>query len=390
MMRAGTERSRHASSVAYEDPGRNRPRVFFILGTMQRSQRMLRTLALGLLAVLLVARLDAGSDPLRQMPRTVQQKAPAPPAKKGPGGGEKAETEPGSPALESRTAVTTAASASLERPVEGKHPVEGMGRAGGEAASQAMGSEDGSYRLGPRDQLKIEVWNRAEPEYDWRPVTVADDGSVNLPLLDNVKIGGLSVTDAAKALTRLYDSFIIEPQVFIQIVEYNSRQINVVGEVKNPGRFSLKGEMSLTQVIAQAGDLTKYASRVVRVIRIEGAGKASSEVIEVDLDRINAGDARADIRIQPDDQIYVLTNKNIVYVSGMVKAEGYVDFEEGLTAQQAVILAGGLSEGSAGGRTKVFRVVGEKTESYKVNVKDQKKTFPLQPGDIIHVPRSIL
>jgi polysaccharide export outer membrane protein len=331
-------------------------------------------------------------DPLGERHRPEYQRPAPPPERKAAPAPDPAATgdEPAAdPGPGSRTRVGTATSASLDRQTaEAPRPARpGAGTAGG---SQGLGADDGTYRLGPRDQLKVEVWNRAEVEYEWRPVTVTDDGTINLPLLENVKVGGLTVTEAAARLNKLYDSFIIEPQVFIQIAEYNSRQINVRGEVKNPGRFSLKGEMSLTQVIAAAGDLTKNASKTVRIIRDRGPDQ-SPEVRDIDLDRLNQGDAREDIRIMPDDQIYVLTNNKIVFVSGAVKGEGYVDYEDGMTAQQAIILAGGLADGSAGGRTKIFRVnAAGKTIEYKINVKNKKEPFLLQPGDIIHVPRSIL
>lgn len=252
---------------------------------------------------------------------------------------------------------------------------------------KAVAGDDGSYRLGPRDMVRIEVWNRAEVEYDWRPVTVTEKGTVFLPLLNDVDVSGLTVSEAMTKLQRLYDAFIKDPQVFMQIQEYNSRQVNVIGEVKLPGRYALKGEVRLSALLAEAGDLTKYASKVVRLVRDHGPDEPA-EVREIDLNKLNAGEAKENILILPNDSIYVMTNKNIVYVTGMVKAEGFVDWEEGMTAQQAIILGGGFADGAAGGRTKLFRKVDGKTVQRKIDADDQKNPVLLEPGDILDVPKS--
>ena len=290
------------------------------------------------------------------------------------------ERKPGDPGLGVRTSVRASTD---EAPPVAAEPASGAGS----GARPAAGIDDGSYTLGPRDLIEVELWNKSVVEFGARQCTVTERGTIFLPLLRDVEVGGLTVSQATERLTALYDQYIIDPQVFVLIREYNSRQVSVVGEVKAAGRYALKGDAKLSEVLALAGDLTRDASQMVRVIREDENGKAK-EVFDIDLAEINAGNPEHNIRILPNDSIYVLANKNIVYLSGMVRVEGYVDWEEGMTAQQAVILAGGLAEGNAAGRTKLYREVDGTMTETKINLKDKKRQTPILPGDIIHVPRS--
>jgi polysaccharide export outer membrane protein len=353
----------------------------------------------GVLALLVPGLLEARPDPLGERKRPTLQAPPKPPPPRPDTKGQASDPDASPKGVRAATSETAArnTTAPADEVARDNPRAKSSGSAGEKSPAgdktrpTSAGGDDGTYKLGPRDQLRIEVWNQADIEYEWRPVTVSDEGTISLPLLDSVKVGGITVTEAIAKLTKLYDAFIISPQVFIQIVEYNSRIAMVTGEVKSSGPYPLKSEMTLTELLAQAGGVTSKASKYVRLVRQRpGSSDGAPEVRDVDLDRIAAGDARENIKIQPGDEVMVLPNKNIVYVTGAVKAEGYVEFEDGMTAQQAVILAGGLAEGAAAGRTRVFRQANGQTVEFKVDVRDQKHPFLRHVGDIIKFPYSIL
>lgn len=340
-------------------------------------------LRFGFIGLLIATTATAGSDGLRPLP-----------ANRGSGQG--AQARPGGRDAVGSAAGTAQTGAKIgtrsersREEAESRPSRQGGDAATGAAANVARSAGDGTYRLGPQDRFQIQIWNRAEIEHDWRPVTVTGDGAVFVPLLGDVAVDGLTVTEVVRKLTGLYDAFIIGPQVYIEMMEYNSRQVTVIGEVNAPGRYALKGAVSLTEMIAEAGGVNKDAAAIVRLIR-EREGQAVPDVFDINIAKINEGDARENVEILPDDTIIVLTNKNIVYVSGMVKTEGFVDWEEGMTAVEAVILAGGLAEGHAGGHAKVYRTDGNTTVEHRVNLKKQTERFLLQPGDIIKVPKSWL
>lgn len=161
-----------------------------------------------------------------------------------------------------------------------------------------------SYRISPAELLEITVYQ--EPDLD-RQVRVSPDGTITLPLTGTVKVGGLSVADAEKAVRDKLNRFVINPQVSVFIKEYGNKQVYVLGQVKNPGSYPLPTEAPLTviEAITLAGGFTDYASiDRTRVIRKGSGGVSQAFMIEVSA-IMKHGDKSKDIELKTNDVIFV-------------------------------------------------------------------------------------
>lgn len=160
-----------------------------------------------------------------------------------------------------------------------------------------------TYRIGPADLLEISVYQEKDLE---RKVRVSPDGVITMPLAGTVKVAGLGVADAEKAVTERLRRYLIAPQVSIFIAEYGNKQVYVLGEVAKPGSYPLPTEAGLTviEAITLAGGFSQYAAPDrTRVIRKRPGGSAN---IPIDVSAVTKrGDKSKDIPLEPNDVVFV-------------------------------------------------------------------------------------
>jgi len=166
-------------------------------------------------------------------------------------------------------------------------------------ALTARGTQD--YLIGPQDLLKIEVFG---VEALNRLVRVSSTGKIDLPLIGLVQAAGLTseqlATDIAARLTKDY---LQHPQVIIFIEEYTSQRVIVMGAVRKPGVYPVKGRTTLLQVVAGAEGPTSVANiRSVSILRLQPNG--SRKLMEYNLAAIRDGRA-PDPEIRGEDLVQV-------------------------------------------------------------------------------------
>ncbi len=155
------------------------------------------------------------------------------------------------------------------------------------------------YKIGPGDVLDVSVFK--VPELG-RTVTVADTGTVNLPLTGEIVAVGRTPQDVEREVTRkLGAKYLQSPQVTVSIKEYNSQRVTVDGAVKRPGVFPYRSSVSLLQVIAMADGLDANSDAAVVVFR-QTAGER--QAARFDIDAIRNGEA-PDPAVKPGDVVVV-------------------------------------------------------------------------------------
>ena len=170
-----------------------------------------------------------------------------------------------------------------------------------------------AYRIRSNDTISIAVFR--EPDLSVGALQVGPDGTVAMPLLGDIKIGGLTMKEAAASIEgRLQPGYLTDPKVSVNIVKYGSHQVSVEGAVTTAGRYEFTPGTHLSALIAQAGGITRISklSEVV-ILRPDGQGMT---IAKFDYRAINAG-SMVDPVILPNDRIVVGT-------SGL--AQGYQDF----------------------------------------------------------------
>ena len=133
--------------------------------------------------------------------------------------------------------------------------------------AQAAAITDASYKIGPQDVLRVDVWKETEIS---RSVPVRPDGKISLPLLNDVQAAGLTAMELANTITEGLKKFINNPQVTVTVTEINSRRVYVTGEVTRPGAYPLLPNMTALQALTSAGGFTQFSNpKKIYVLRNE-------------------------------------------------------------------------------------------------------------------------
>ena len=168
-----------------------------------------------------------------------------------------------------------------------------------EAALQATAEPD--YRVGPGDQLSIEVWKDRDLA---RLVTVLPDGKVAYPMVGEVVAAGKTVAQLQKEIEGKLSLYVKDAVITVEVRQVNSLQIYVLGHVRLPGRSILVSNIDVLQALAIAGGPDQFAkvSRI-RIFRREG-GKTI--IIPFDYDDVIAGkNPESNILLRRGDVIVV-------------------------------------------------------------------------------------
>lgn len=260
------------------------------------------------------------------------------------------------------------------------------------AGAVSLGAQqvEPNYVVGPEDVLTVTVFN--EPSLSGR-YRVENDGQFNYPFLGRVRAGGLTLNDVAGLLkTKLAEGYLRNPQVTVDVDQFRSQSVFVMGEVRTPGKYVLSGAVNLLEVLAQAGSTTAVAGNEVIILHPKSpqsgavtlASAGDAEVRRVSLREIESGRLSENIAIRDGDTIFVPKAERF-FVVGLVRNPGSYTLEQNMTMLQALSLAGGVTERGSSRRLRVTRMVDGKRKEF-----DAKQTDIVQPGDTITVRQRLL
>ena len=123
------------------------------------------------------------------------------------------------------------------------------------------------YIVGDSDVIRVNVWK--EPEVS-QTVVVRTDGNISLPLINEVKVSGMTPLQIQDMVGEKLKGFLNNPQVTVTVIEIRSKRAFITGEVARPGTYSLNAQTTILQLIAQAGGFTPFAKRdSIVVLRTE-------------------------------------------------------------------------------------------------------------------------
>lgn len=177
----------------------------------------------------------------------------------------------------------------------------------------AMGAEEKStpsqfasrtprYRLQTSDVVDIQF--RFTPEFN-QTVTVQPDGFVPLQAAGELKLQDLTVEEATQAIAAKYRGILHEPAITLVLKDFNKPYFVVGGEVQRPGKFDLRGELTLSDAVAMAGGFTPNA-KLDQVFLLRRVSPEMAEVKKLSLkDVLGKGRLEEDIRLLPGDGVYV-------------------------------------------------------------------------------------
>ena len=249
------------------------------------------------------------------------------------------------------------------------------------------------YRVGPGDVLDIAVLGNADLS---RTATVQPSGSITFPLLNEVPVAGLTVSEVQRRMTALLiKDFLVDPHVEVKVKEFQSQFVIVLGEINTPGRKVLRGGSRLVDILVEAGGFTPRSSGEIVITRTEGSFEGGSKVLHMRLGGAFSAQDYVGLEMSlRNGDVITAPARQYVTVEGEVQRPGRYAIEGDLTVTGAISTAGGLTRfGSSDVKLRRIEAGTGKVTITKVDLKDIRKGKhpdpPVAPNDVITIPRRL-
>jgi polysaccharide biosynthesis/export protein len=272
-------------------------------------------------------------------------------------------------------------------------------------AWSADGPAATTYVLGPNDQISVHVLHLEE--IGSQPIRIDMQGYINVTLAGRIHAGGLTVDSLENAIAERLKSYLLNPTVSVEIVEYHSQPVSILGAVNKPGVHQLQGRMNLFEALSLADGLRSDAGDQIKITRRKewGAlplqGTATDPTGEYSIGSVStksimeAVNPEENIELKPNDVISVPKAK-LVYIVGSVRRPGGFALNERdtISVLQAISLAEGLDKTASAGKAVILRNAngGARDAEVPINVHSilsgKAKDVQLHANDILFIPDS--
>lgn len=236
------------------------------------------------------------------------------------------------------------------------------------------------YVLGPGDEVKIRVWGKVEGAWNAR---IERDGTIRLPKVGVVALGGLSFGQAQEVLQKEFSRYFTGFEMNVTLGALRTMSVYVVGNARQPGAYTVSSLATLVTVLIQAGGPAKSGS--MRDIQIRRGGETVAHFDMYDL--LRRGDKSGDPRLLPEDVIFIPPIGPVAAIAGSVNTPGLYELKEERTVSQLIDLAGGLNAVAFRGRLQIERIVENNRQIvFESDLEESKeKEVDLRSGDILKV-----
>ena len=237
-----------------------------------------------------------------------------------------------------------------------------------------------NYRLGPGDEVIIDIWGTSQNTIRQE---ISPDGTINIEKIGPVNLSGMTVSQANEHLKRVLGktySGLDTPggDLEISLTLGNSRtiQINVMGEVVQPGTYALSSFSTVFHALYRAGGVSPIGS--LRNVQVTRGGKTVAKVDVYDF--IMKGKTQDDIRLQEGDVVIVPAYEALVKITGNVKRPMKYEMKHNESLATLINYAGGFSSDAY---TRSLRVIRQNGEEYEINTVKEINfgTYTLHNGD---------
>ena len=209
-------------------------------------------------------------------------------------------------------------------------------------------------------------------------------------MVGSVKMAGLSVEQGQDLLQQRFSSYLRDPWVVVEVVEYKSKPLYLLGQFKAAGTYYMDRPLTLLQSLALGGGLLDTANlRSARLIRDD-----QKQPVDI-LSLVEDGNAAENVWMKAGDSIYVPDDKNQnVFVFGAVKKPGPITMPNGQLSLPQALASAGLDEvGTNLGQIRIIRSLSvTRGELLVIDLEQVMRgkalPFQLQEGDIVYAPRS--
>ncbi|MBR5842497.1 MAG: SLBB domain-containing protein [Bacteroidaceae bacterium] len=241
-----------------------------------------------------------------------------------------------------------------------------------------------NYKLGPGDEVAIDIWGASQSTIQ---ETISPDGNIYIENLGPVHLSGLTVSQAntylKKQLGQIYSSIngdTPESNIRLSLAQNRTIQVHVMGEVENPGTYTMSSFATIFNALYQAGGVSEVGTmREIKVFRNDKL-VATYDVYDFILN----GNSDMGIRLEDNDVVTVDAYKNLVSVTGHVKRPMYYEMLDNESLAQLLKYAGGFAGNAYKEDVRLIRNGKREREIYTLNAAEQQE-FILADGDSVSV-----
>lgn len=234
-----------------------------------------------------------------------------------------------------------------------------------------------NYTLGAGDLVTINIWGASQESIE---AEVTADGFIVVEGVGPIKISGLSVSRANAVLSSKLGQYYNDCEINLSLSEARSVQVQVMGEVKTPGTYTLSSLSTAFNALYRAGGISKIGT--LRDIKVYRSGKLISTVDVYDY--ILNGNTKGDVRLEDNDVIVVGAYDCLVQIKGNVKRPMWYEMKRSETVSDLVRYSGSFT-GNA--YTKKLRLTRKSGDEYSVHTIDefQMGAFVLADEDMVEI-----
>jgi polysaccharide export outer membrane protein len=271
-------------------------------------------------------------------------------------------------------------------------------------AARAAGPNE-HYRIGSGDIIDVKVLNK--PQFNREGVRVNPAGTIRMPLIkDDIRARCRTEAELEAVITELLKEYIRDPQVTVQIREYQSEPVAVLGAVRTPSRFLLQRRVRLLELLTFANGPLESAGRTIQIVHSDSLiCKPDSDNSETSIEESGKlvdlyslkdtllGDEKSNPFVQPGDVVSIPAADQ-VYVIGNVVRPTIIALTETVTISRAIAMAGGTALDTKKDKIFIIRQIPGTTDKKEILIdleavnKHKAEDVVLVANDIIEVPAS--
>ena len=248
------------------------------------------------------------------------------------------------------------------------------------------------YTINSGDNIAITVYSH--PDLSLGHTVVTTDGCIGMVLVGQIKLAGMTLSQASEAIEKRLSKFIRNPKVGISLLEIKSETASIAGAINKPGMYTISQGMRLADLVANAGGI---ASRLYDSMVLDAADYSKSvfirrgKAIPVDFAKaIEQGDPDDNVLLRKGDYIFIATRDNsMVYLIGDVKSPQRRVLLPNMGLLELISSCGGINE-THWSYAIIIRGGVSAPKLYKIDIdgvlQGRKPNVLLESGDVVYIP----
>ena len=237
------------------------------------------------------------------------------------------------------------------------------------------------YRLGPGDEVYIDVWGASQQRFE---CTVSPEGVINIENFGPVQVSGLTVAQTNARLRSTLGARYAGSDVRLTVGQTRTITVDVMGEVKTPGTYTLSAFSTVFHALYMAGGTNDIGT--LRNIKVFRNGR---QITTCDIyDYILNGNMKGNVRLQPGDVVVVGSYECLVQVTGKVKRPMYYEMKSTESVGTLLRYAGGFTGDAYDQLVRLIRKSGGQLSVFSLD-EFERGNFQLADGDSVAVDSTL-